>query len=173
MRGNKPPLFGAVALLATALVLLPGGAILSATASLTMQELADQSGEVVAATVASKESRWNETEDFIFTTVTLRVTTTYAGDALESDVLTVLVPGGEVDGVGLGVEHAADFTVGEEVIVFLRQLEDNVYGVTGWEQGKFTVTEGRVQEKDLPVADFEQQIREVVTTSQSDNPRED
>ena len=173
MRGRIPLMYGAAILLAMTLVFLPRGDVLSATASLTLQDLADQSGEVVAAKVVSKESYWNENKDFIFTSISLQVTAVYFGGMGESTNVTVLVPGGELDGVGLGVEHAADFTVGEDVIVFLRALENDLYGVTGWEQGKFTVADGRVREKDLPVAKFEEQIRQAVEKAESDNTRED
>ncbi|RME25903.1 MAG: hypothetical protein D6800_07115 [Candidatus Zixiibacteriota bacterium] len=135
---------------------------LPAIATMSLQELAAQSSEVVRATVETKESRWNDAHNFIFTYVTLRVTNTYTGTAPVASRLKVLVPGGEIDGVGLAVEHAPRFETGQEVITFLRVIEGTVYGVTGWEAGKFTVEQTRVKETDQPVTDFENALRRAV-----------
>lgn len=125
----------------------------------TTAELTANSSDVVRGEVLSLESQWNDDETFIFTIVTLRVDERYKGNVGIHSEVTILVPGGEVGEVGLGVEHAAKFEEGQEVIVFLRSIEGGRFSVTAWEQGKFTLENGQVKETQVPVASFEEEIR--------------
>ena len=51
----------------------------------------------------------------------------------------VVTPGGELDGVGQRVPGAAELRPGAEVVVFLQRVKGDVFEVTGWGQGVFTV----------------------------------
>ena len=69
-----------------------------------------------------------------------------AGDLFKADrlpptaVLTVDVPGGAIDGLRLAVGTSPEFTVGEQIVVFLSVTDDGeVFPAAGF-QGKFTVT---------------------------------
>lgn len=128
----------------------------------TVGQLAANSSDIISGEVLAKESWWNESETFIFTSVTIRVNELYKGALAVLSTVTVVVPGGKVGEVGLGVEHAARFEVGEEVIVFLTPLEDSTYRVTAWKQGKYTLEEGRVKEKRISVSSFEDEIRKAL-----------
>ncbi len=128
----------------------------------TVAQLAGGSTDIVGGQVLSVISEWNETETFIFTRVNIRVDETHKGALPVPATITVIVPGGEVGEIGLGVEHAPQFEVGQEVIVFLRLLQPPLYAVTAWEQGKFTVENGEVMEKRASVSSFIEEIREAL-----------
>jgi hypothetical protein len=53
--------------------------------------------------------------------------------------LTVVVPGGEVDGIGQQVAGAPAFSAGEDVVVFLANAGRGRFGVVGLAQGKYRV----------------------------------
>ncbi len=128
----------------------------------TVAELAVSSSDIISGAVTSKESWWNEDKTFIFTTISVQVNELLKGTLAVASTVEVVVPGGEVGEIGLGVEHAAQFEVGEEVIVFLTLSEDGIYEVTAWEQGKYTLENGQVKEKDISVLSFKDEIRKVL-----------
>jgi hypothetical protein len=53
--------------------------------------------------------------------------------------LTILVPGGEVDGVGELYSHTAVFQSDENVLVFAQKDRQGNYRVSAGQQGKYTV----------------------------------
>jgi hypothetical protein len=130
----------------------------AAMTEVTLPQLTDQSSVIIGGKVLSKDSWWNSDKTLIFTTVKVRVDESLKGVVSPDDTISIMVPGGEIDGVGLGVEHAAQFEVGEEVILFLRPAEDSHYVVTAWEQGKLTIIDDRVEEKDDSVESVINQI---------------
>jgi hypothetical protein len=128
----------------------------------TIEQLTANSSDIINGEVLAKESWWNKSETFIFTSVTIQVNELYKGTLAVPSTVTVVVPGGEVGETGLGVEHAPRFEVGQEVIVFLTLYEDSTYKVTAWEQGKYTLEDGQVKEKRISVSSFEDEIRKVL-----------
>lgn len=124
----------------------------------TVERLAVSSTEIIRATVQAKESYWNETHSTIYTYVTLRVLEPYKGALTVDSTISVRIWGGEVGDTAIIVEHAPFFGVGEEVVVFLRKTE-SVFSVAAWEQGKFTLVNGQVKEKRLPITEFTESIR--------------
>jgi hypothetical protein len=136
--------------------------IKAAMVELTLDELAGQSSEIVRGQVTGIESYWNEDKTFIFTTVSVQVDESYKGSLKRESSVAILVPGGEVGEVGLGVEHAPHFEYGQEVIVFLREIEESLYGVTAWEQGKYTIENDMVNENEVSVSAFKKSIEEAL-----------
>ena len=143
-------------------VVFLGSAVQAAMIEMTLDQLTEESISIIRGTVLSKESWWVEDSSFIFTTVMVRVDESIKGTASVSSTISILVPGGEVGEVGLGVEHAARFETSEEVVVFLKVVDESCYGITGWEQGKFTVEEGNIRENGSSVADFTERIKETL-----------
>jgi hypothetical protein len=93
------------------------------------------SSEVVAqAKVRSVRSRWSADHARILTDVELEVVEAWKG--APARVVIATQPGGEVGGLGQHVEGLAQFTAGEEVVVFLEARGDR-FAVTGAQQGKF------------------------------------
>jgi hypothetical protein len=134
----------------------------AAMAELSISQLADNSLDIVKADVKSMNSYWNESRDFIFTDVILRVVESFKGAIPVSSEVTITVPGGEVGEVGLKVEHAPEFEAGEVVYAFLSPTENSSYRITGWEQGKYTVVGGQIREIRIPENLFRNQISEAL-----------
>ena len=128
----------------------------------TLQQLTAQADRIVQGSVLATASQWDASHSYIFTTVALRASEVIKGTIAVDSTVLVVVPGGEVGGVGYGVEHAPHFTRGEAAIVFLTDLGDGRFRVTGWEQGKFTVNNNKVVEKRISVQQFKDQIREAL-----------
>ena len=138
----------------------------------TLDELCDSSTAIVEGKVVAKEASWDSERTFIFTTATLTVNETFKGAFGPADTIHLLIPGGEIDGVGLKVEHAAEVEVGEEVIIFLKPVGDSLYGVTAWEQGRYTVADGTVKEKGISVKEFTDSIKKVLERRSAEDPEE-
>jgi hypothetical protein len=130
----------------------------------SIQDLTDNSSHIVRAQVTDKTSQWDETESFIYTTVTLNITESLVGDLNISEEVTVFVPGGSVGDLTLHVQHAPRFEIDQDVIVFL-DWKGEVFDVTSWEQGKFTIKEEQVVEKNISVPEFMSEIETAVLKS--------
>lgn len=131
-------------------------------AETTLAELAGMADHIVEAKVVGKSSSWNADQSHILTKVLLEIGESYAGSLPLQSVATVIVPGGIVEGLAMEVEHAPVFTIGEDVIVFLREINDTDYRVSGWEAGKFTIENGVIRENKLAQAHFVSQIQAAV-----------
>ncbi|MCP5116398.1 MAG: hypothetical protein GY953_36675, partial [bacterium] len=120
------------------------GALLTAfTASativprLTLERLVSGSEIIVHGRVLDSRVAWNEKRNYIWTHYRVEVE-----DSIKSsgqNTVTVSVPGGIVDGVGLRVSGATRFEPNEEVVLFLRRTPIGYYRATGWGQGKYSV----------------------------------
>jgi len=106
--------------------------------AMTTEELIQKADLVVVGKVAGLKAGWNGDKSRIFTTVTLDVNQTLKGDAGTGSV-TILVPGGEVDGVGELYSHTAQFKKDEEVVVFAKKDKQGRLRTTGGENGKLSV----------------------------------
>lgn len=89
---------------------------------------------VVSGTVTGIVSSWDDARTAIFTDVELAVTSYDKGGG--PALLTIRVPGGEVEDIGMLVEDYPAFTAGDEVTVYLvGTAEPAVYRLFGAEQG--------------------------------------
>jgi hypothetical protein len=104
----------------------------------TTDELTQQADLIVVGKVAGLKAGWNTDRSRIITTVTLAVDQTLKGDAGTGSV-TILVPGGEVDGVGELYSHTAQFKKDEEVVVFAKKDKQGRLRTTGGENGKLSI----------------------------------
>ena len=129
----------------------------SATIPVSTSELISLSTNVLRGVVTTQQSYWNNDRSFIYTIVKVRVEDQLKGDLGSSREIEVWLPGGEVDDMGLAVEHAAQFELGQDVFLFLKPSGD-MFDITGWEQGKFTVQNNQVIEKGLAVPQFIDEI---------------
>jgi hypothetical protein len=82
------------------------------------------------------------------------------GSLEKGKAVSIYVPGGIVNDTGISVEHAAQFAMGEDVLVYLTPV-GNRHGVTSWEMGKFTVQNGNVRENNRPVTEYINEIKAV------------
>jgi hypothetical protein len=98
--------------------------------------LTQNASDVVRARVTSTRPAWTEDGRRLMTVVEVGVLESYKGAARGR--LTILQPGGELDGVGQRVSGVARLDVGEEVVLFLER-QGPVHRVVGLAQGVYRV----------------------------------
>jgi len=106
---------------------------------LDLAGLSHTSSDIVLGRVETVQARWTPDHRTIITEVRVRVEDRVKGGG--DAVLTLIEPGGEVDGVRVEVDAVPAFTVGERTVVFAtRRAGDATAHVLGMAQGKFEVT---------------------------------
>ena len=108
---------------------------------LDTKALTARAERVVLGTVESSVSRWTSDHDAIYTDVTIVVERAYKGAVKPGERIVVRREGGVVDGMGMRVYGAANFVVGEEVVVFT-ETRGNASWTVGMTQGKLHVVLG-------------------------------
>jgi hypothetical protein len=134
------------------------------------EQLIAQSDVIVVGSVGALKSEWNADRSRIQTIVTINVDEAVKGSV--GGALSVVVPGGEVDGVGEWYSHCARFQDTEEVVVFAKKDQKGVMRVTDGEHGKFLVKEGKkAGSKIIPnvgsLEDFTARVKKTVKAQQS------
>lgn len=127
--------------------------------------LARRAEIVAVGKVVSSRSQWEGNRSRIVTYVTVSVDQYLKGAA--GSTITIVAPGGEVDGVGELYSHSVAFAGDEEVVVFAEKWKQGHYRITGGPQGKLRVTRDRVSGKALvgenrTLQDFSDGIRRIV-----------
>ena len=124
-----------------ALVVLLGAmeALASSAIAMDIPALTAASSEVIRARVASSRAEWSGDHRRIVTHVTIDVLETWKGQAPEQ--ITVLQPGGELDGLVQDVSGVAQLKPGEEVVLFLARAGPD-HRVVGLAQGVYRVSGG-------------------------------
>jgi hypothetical protein len=102
------------------------------------QELTTRADRVLLGVVESQAAHWTSDHQAIYTDVTVRVTQSYKGGVAPGERVVVRREGGNLDGLGMRVFGAAQFTVGEEVVLFTEKRGGVAYTV-GMTQGKLHV----------------------------------
>jgi hypothetical protein len=133
--------------------------------------LTEQSEIIVVGKVNAMKAEWNADKSRIQTQVTISVDETMKG-AVEGGALTVVIPGGEVDGVGEWYSHSVAFKADEEVVVFAAKDKTGKYRVTSGERGKFLVDRDvKTGSKIIPnvgsLEEFTAQVKKNVKDQQS------
>ena len=101
--------------------------------------LARTADVIVVGRVAGLVHEWTSDHARIQTRVTFAVDQTIKGADAGRNI-TVIVPGGEVDGVGEWYSHTARFMQDEDVVLFAKKDQSGSYRVAGGEEGKLTIT---------------------------------
>jgi hypothetical protein len=104
-------------------------------------QMIERSEKVVRGSVVSTEGRWT-TSGYIETLVTIDVDEVYVGQA--GDQVTVVAPGGTVEGKTLDITGAPKFRKGDRVLVFA-----NGRRIVGFGQGAFSVDENNLARREL------------------------
>jgi hypothetical protein len=128
---------------------------------MSTEQLTTGSDVVVVGKVAGMKSAWTADRSRIVTTVSIAVDEQLKGAAPVS-TLSVVVPGGEIDGVGEWYSHSARFRRDEEVVVFARKDKEGTMRVAGGSQGKVSVT--RDAEKGQPRVGGQGTLQEYTAT---------
>jgi hypothetical protein len=127
----------------TALVILYALPLLSSPATATQVEyrsiemMGSDAQRIVRGTVSHVESHWNESRTRILTETTLEISEDYKGAG--PSTVRLLQFGGMIDDLRMTVAGALDWTVGEEVVLFLEESLPGRHRVSGFSQGKFAV----------------------------------
>ncbi len=160
---------GAFVCIWLALALAGASVALAAVERLPVRRIAEIGETGIVGTVVGLAPHWNADRTLIVTTVTVRVEHVLkdtAGRIPQSPESAPAeyafdIPGGEVDGLALGVSDVATFAVGDRVILF---LADTDLRTVGGFQGRFWLDGGRVSREDMPpmpLRDFLAEIADV------------
>lgn len=112
--------------------------LISQTKLVSTAELAQRAEVVAVGTVTSLVPEWNENHSRIQTRVNLAVSEFLKGNN-SSQSLTIVVPGGEIGGVGEIYSDMPRFRTAEEVFVFAKKDAHGLYRVAGGDQGKYSL----------------------------------
>jgi hypothetical protein len=132
---------------------------LASMQKIELPELTSRSEVIVLGSVTHIESRL---EDGIFTYVTISVEQIIKGSILSSHIF-IRLPGGEVGETTLTASDVPKFTVGENIIVFLK-ADGAYYNLFGLYQSKYTVQENTVLENSQPLEVFIQDIKTIINS---------
>lgn len=135
MRTRLLPLLGALVSLLIALP--PQHARASIVQAMSMQEMVADADHVVLATVVDQEAR-RDALGRIVTDYTLRVSESLRGGTPEGGTLVVRRLGGVLGDLGMQIEGEAHFELGEEIILFARDVS-GVMRPVGMSQGVLPV----------------------------------
>jgi hypothetical protein len=103
-----------------------------------LQDLAREAEAVVLARAVSSQAVWDAANRLIWTETALDIEETWAGDVKGPVALREL--GGEVGQLGMRVNGAPQYRVGEDYVVFLHRDALGQWRTLGWTQGQFRVT---------------------------------
>lgn len=123
-------------------------------------ELVDVSDLIVVGKVDGIESFYGA-DGFIYSRAYVTVDDIILGDHWTS-VVEVVYPGGIVDGVGMETSISPVFDEGMEVVLFLKVDDEGELVLTNHAASKFTVEDGIVIEKGVPLADFVSEVAGVI-----------
>ena len=136
------------------------------------EDLARGADVVAVGKVSGLASQWNADHSRIITTVKLAVDT-YLKGGTAAGPLTILVPGGEVDGVGEIYSHMATVRKDENVLVFAEKDRQGNFRVSRGQQGKFDVTKDETTGKafvgNRPMEDIASAVRQAIGVSGEKN----
>lgn len=105
--------------------------------AMDLASLVEQSDYVLIGQAQSQQSRY--ADKAIVTDVTLKVISSLKGSAKPGDKLVVTSLGGSIGDVGLRVNGAASFKLGQSALVFLRRAGKEL-SVTGMSQGVMAIS---------------------------------
>lgn len=163
-----------ITLLTFLFIFLPTSGANAIMVQLSLEELVGESDSVIIGTVVSSQSQWNNDRSAIYTTVIVAIENHLKGNPLP-DLVTVIVPGGEIDGVMQIVSDTPIFDPGEEVMLFLEELPQQIYprsifypkahSVFGNFQGKKEIINNKVD--GIPVEEVEEIILQITAEEQT------
>lgn len=119
-------------------LLITSTALAAGFRSFSRADQVHDSDLIVEGRVQSLVSYSNEPRSVIHTNAQVVVEDTWKGEP-ESNRITVRTLGGILDGIAMEVDGAARFVMGERVVLFLREENDDLYEPWGMRYGKYRV----------------------------------
>jgi hypothetical protein len=141
----------------------------------SLEEVSTGADSIIVGKVLQKQSHWNRDKTQIYTRVVISTEERLKGSAHSGNV-TLVIPGGKIGDTTLQVTDTPDFTVGENVTVFIRSLTDTqaaavgvektgdttpLYRIHGGTQGKYLILNDKVGR--LPLMQFKERISNALT----------
>ncbi len=136
---------------------------------ISLEDLITEADSIIIGTVEKASSSWNEDRSAIYTTVTVLVEDDIKDDQNQNSV-TIIVPGGEIDGITQFVSDTPAFETGEQAFFFLsdlpqtvlprRQFSPKFYELEGNFQGKLVIEDDSVE--GLPLGLFEEELQSIL-----------
>jgi hypothetical protein len=136
-------------LVPAALLALGLPALASTAVQMDVPALTRAATDVVRGRVVSSTPAWTGDHRRIVTRVTVQVVESWKGTA--AGTLTVVQPGGEIDGIGQRVDGVAPLAGGDEVVLFLERSGPN-HRVVGLAQGVYRVSTDGATPRAVPAA---------------------
>jgi len=139
----------------------------------SLDDMVQQSADIVQGRVISRESRWNDDHTAIVTNIRVAVDESWAGKSSAGKTLTIQTLGGVVGEIGEVVEHQPVFGATEEVVLFLGVDAEGKPRVHNDEQGKFAVGGEYIVGFDLipqSISSFRAQVEQKLSIKQ-EGPR--
>lgn len=127
----------------------------------TLAELAGAAELIVVGTVEEMSSQWNAEGNQIHTDVRVSVQKCVKGPWRPGQV-TIRVAGGRVDDVVQSLSAGPRFEAGEEVLVFLERADEDTFRTIGGFQGKLTLSEQRLVDRDVPLESFLSEVGQIM-----------
>ena len=101
-------------------------------------QLAQEADVIIVGKVGQLASEWNEDKSRIQTRVTISVDETIKGTVADQSI-SLVIPGGEIDGVGEWYSHSVRFEREENVVVFAKKDNEGRFRIPAGEHGKFLI----------------------------------
>jgi hypothetical protein len=127
------------AMLLLAVTAFPHTSTATSVRQMSDAELVRSSSSIIEGRVTGVRSEWNTGRTQIHTIVTIRVANSLKGSAAAGEQVVLRLLGGRVGDTVAELVGGPQFTVDEDVIVFLDSGAVDLMPVTGLFQGKFTV----------------------------------
>ena len=144
------------------------GNIYSQTMQSEIKSLSKDADVILTGKVIRQKSSWNGDKSRIFTNVVVQADEYLKGEH-SGNTISLVTPGGEVDGVGELYSHMPEFKNDEEVLLFLKKdKKTNQYKVSGGEEGKLTLYKNKngetVTSSNTKISFLKEQIKNLVKT---------
>lgn len=109
---------------------------------LEIEELARNSSDIFYGQILSTDTYWNSEHTRIYTGARVRINDSFKsgiGTTRRGDIVNVVQPGGEKDGIKMDYAGRPEFTTGEEVVLFTTRTRNNELTIVALKQGKMHV----------------------------------
>ena len=145
-----------IALFITLIVFAYAGDANALMLKMSFEELSSKSESIIVGKVNNIDSYWNEERTSIYTEVTISVEDNIKGEIKQGEI-TIITPGGEVDGITQYVSDSPTFKPGEEAVLFLNELPGQSFSTQQYQSGLYQVTgssQGKIDISDFSTSDI-------------------
>jgi len=128
-----------IPILLACLLLVTASSFATTVRKMDLPALVKTSESIVQGRVDQVYSQWDAERKLAFTYVSVTVDDPLKGDRRRTVLIRQL--GGKVGSLTMSVAGTPRFSVGDQVIVFLKNSNDGAFNVVGLNQGKYDIVE--------------------------------